>query len=47
MEAGRKHLDIRLITKKILLVERLGVAVLGRNQFEALMLSEPYTLEDA
>ena len=36
-----------MITKKILLVEKLGLAVLGRNQFEALMLSEPYTLEDA
>jgi hypothetical protein len=25
----------------------MGIAVLGRNQFESLMLLEPYNLEDA
>lgn len=47
LEEGRKHLDIRLIMEKIIYGEKLGLAILDKNKHKALLLSEPFTLEQA
>lgn len=38
---------MRLILKKILYAEKLGLAVLNEHQHKALLLSQPFTLDEA
>ncbi len=47
MEEGKKQLDMKLIMNKILYAERLGLALLDKSKHKALLLSEPFTLDEA
>ena len=47
LKAIRKEMDIRLIMKKILHVEKVADALLEEHQKRVLHLQEPLTLEEA
>lgn len=47
LEEGKKQLDMKLIMNKILYAERLGLALLDKSKHKALLLSEPFTLDEA
>lgn len=38
---------MRLIIKKILYAEKLGITILDKSKHKALLLSEPFTLDEA
>ncbi len=38
---------MRVIIKKILYAEKLGLAMLDKSKHKALLLSEPFTLDEA
>jgi hypothetical protein len=45
LEEVRKQMDMRLIMKKILYTERLGLAILDTHKYKALHMQEPITLD--
>jgi hypothetical protein len=47
LEEGKRHIDIRLILKKIVYAEKLGLTILDKKKHKALLLSEPFTLDEA
>lgn len=40
-------MDIKVIIQKIVYAEKLGIVLLDKKKHKALLLSEPYTLDDA
>lgn len=47
MQEGRKNIDMDLIIQKVMLAEKLGMTLLGKEEYKAMIISDPLTIEEA